>query len=132
MDSECHCTQLRAAARRVASAYDQALEPAGLNVAQFALLRRISRRDSISLTQLGELAELDRSTVGRNVRVLAREGLVELGSGTDQREAVVALTRRGRNKLEQAAPLWKACQQGIETRVGRERLRALHEALERI
>ncbi len=132
MDSECHCTTLRAAARRVAAAYDEALGPTGLNVAQFAMLRRISRRDSISLTQLGELSDLDRSTIGRNARVLERAGLVELGSGADQREAVVALTRRGRKTLQDAAPLWKACQQGIETRVGRERMRALREVLERI
>jgi DNA-binding MarR family transcriptional regulator len=132
MQSPCYCTTLRKATRRLATAYDEALAPVGLNVAQFALLRRIARHQPISLTGLGEDAELDRSTVGRNVRVLERNALVVLGRGEDQREAVVSLTKRGGKVLEQAAPLWKACQHRIEARIGRQRLQALKEALESI
>lgn len=118
--------------RRMASAYDEALLPTGLNVAQFGLLRRIAGGEPVSLTELAGRAELDRSTIGRNVRVLERDGFVELSRGDDQREAAVALTRRGRKVLEDAAPLWEACQEGLEHRVGRDRMRVLREALERI
>jgi DNA-binding MarR family transcriptional regulator len=132
MKSECYCTTFRAAMRRMAAAYDDALQPVGLNVQQFALLRRVARGEPVSLTELAERSELDRSTVGRNVRVLERDGFLELSRGDDQREAVVALSRRGRKVLEQGAPLWEACQAGIEDRVGRDRMRVLREALERI
>jgi DNA-binding MarR family transcriptional regulator len=132
MQSACFCTSLRAATRRLASAYDTALAPVGLNVAQFSLLRRIARLQSASLTQLGEAAELERSTIGRNVRVLARDGLVALERGEDQREAVVTLTKQGQKMLDRAVPLWEACQRQIETRVGREEMRGLKAVLEKI
>jgi DNA-binding MarR family transcriptional regulator len=132
MPQECHCTTFRAAMRRMAAAYDEALLPTGLNVAQFSLLRRIARGEPVSLTELAQRAELDRSTIGRNVRVLERDGFVEQRRGGDLREAAVALTRRGRKVLEDAAPLWQSCQQDLEHRVGRERMRVLREALERI
>jgi DNA-binding MarR family transcriptional regulator len=132
MQGACFCTSLRAATRRLASAYDAALAPVGLNIAQFSLLRRIARLQPVSLTQLGEAAELERSTVGRNVRVLARDGFVALDRGEDQREAVVSLTRQGQKMLDRAAPLWEACQRQIEARVGREEMRGLKAILEKI
>jgi DNA-binding MarR family transcriptional regulator len=132
MQAACFCTSLRAATRRLASAYDAALAPVGLNIAQFSLLRRIARLQPVSLTQLGEAAELERSTVGRNVRVLARDGFVALDRGEDQREAVVSLTRQGQKMLDRAAPLWEACQRQIEARVGREEMRGLKAILEKI
>ena len=76
MQTLCYCAALRAAARKTTALYDEALEPAGIGVAQFSLMRRIERAGTVSLTELGRRAELDRSTVGRNVRVLARMGLV--------------------------------------------------------
>jgi hypothetical protein len=41
--------------------------PLGINIAQYSLLRMIQRRQAVSLTELGGIAELDRSTVGRNM-----------------------------------------------------------------
>jgi len=129
MHSDCYCTTLRAASRRLAATYDAALLPLGLNVAQYALLRRVQKLETASLTQLGELLELDRSTVGRNVRVLERSGLLRMGRGEDQREATVALTKRGTQTLAAAVPLWSECQRELESRLGREPLQMLRETL---
>ena len=104
MKPVCYCSSLRAAARKTTALYDSALAPVGINVAQFALLRRIERAQPVSLTELGRLADLDRSTVGRNVKVLERLGLVRLASAEDQREAPVTLTRR-RRRAPSVAPL---------------------------
>ena len=91
MTTPCYCTLLRSAARKATAIYDDALAPAGITVAQFRLLRILERQGPVSLTELGRLAELDRSTIGRNLRLLERMGLVHLASGADQREAVVDL-----------------------------------------
>jgi DNA-binding MarR family transcriptional regulator len=66
MDSVCYCDVLRAATRKTTAIYDVALAPAGVNLAQFSLLRKIQRAGSVSLSELGRLAALDRSTIGRN------------------------------------------------------------------
>lgn len=130
MASQCFCTSLRNATRRVAALYDQALEPVGVNIAQFALLRAVARGEPVALTELGRRTELDRSTVGRNVRVLERQGLVALSRGEeDQREASVSLSEGGRRAIEQGAPLWEGVQTRIETRLGASNATALRDAL---
>ncbi len=133
MASICYCAALRAAARKTTAIYDAALAPIGVNVAQFSLLRRIERAAPVSLTELGRLAELDRSTVGRNVKVLARMGLARATpSAEDQREATVTLGERGEAALRQGAPLWDEAQSKIEATLGEggaARLRALLAAL---
>jgi len=131
--SRCYCSLLRTATRRVGSVYDDALSPLGINIAQYSLLRLIEHRQPVSFTELGRVAELDRSTVGRNVRVLERMGLVETGRGeNDQREAVVRLGVSGRQMLEEAAPLWDGCQREIGTRLGAANVKALREILRAI
>lgn len=116
--SACHCDTLRLAARKMTARYDAALAPCGLTVAQFALLRKIRRASEPSLTDLGRRAGLDRSTIGRNVRVLEKAGFVAMGSGEDQRQATVALTWTGHETLARAEPLWEQVQGEIEQVLG--------------
>ncbi len=85
MKTACYCAALREAARKTTALYDAALEPAGVTLAQFSLMRRIERAGAVSLSELGRMAELDRSTVGRNVKVLARLRLVR--HDPDERQA---------------------------------------------
>lgn len=132
MNVGCYCTILKAATRRMATAYDEALAPVGINVAQFSLLRTITRLEPVTLTELGRRMELDRSTIGRNVRVVERMGLVGLGRGEDQREAMVTLTDAGREALEQGTPLWEGVQTTLEARMGPKATQELRDILARI
>lgn len=118
MSSPCLCTVLRAATRRIAARYDAALAPVGVNIAQFSLMRTVARTEPVTLTELGLVTELDRSTVGRNVRVLERQGFLALRRGEDQRQAVVSVTMAGRAALSEGAPLWDAVQTELEARLG--------------
>ncbi|MGO4174053.1 MarR family winged helix-turn-helix transcriptional regulator [Bosea sp. TAF32] len=127
MSIACYCTRLKTVTRKIAGLYDVALAPVGINIAQFAILRNVRRHQPVSLTELGRLLELDRSTMGRNIRVVEKMGLVQLGRGEDQRELVVSLSAQGEAILEEASPLWETCQQDITGRLGAERLKALNE-----
>lgn len=131
MHSLCHCSNLRAASRRLSAAYDAALAPLGVNIAQFALLRRLARLEAASLTALAQALELERSTVGRNVRVLVRLGLIAEGrSEGDRREASLRLTGSGVALLERGVPFWEGCQKQVEARLGAERVAALESILD--
>ncbi|KAB2692119.1 MarR family winged helix-turn-helix transcriptional regulator [Brucella pseudogrignonensis] len=120
MSNPCFCILLRQAARKSSSVYDRALAPLGINVAQFSLLRKIARAQSISLTELARLADLDRSTMGRNAKVLQRMDLIEQTSGEDHRETHIALTSTGRDVVERGGPLWDQAQEEIEAKLGSE------------
>lgn len=130
MDTPCHCARLRRATRRVSAMYDEALAPLGINVAQYSLLRTVRDRGEVSMTELGRLLELDRSTVGRNVRVLSKHGLMEMRRGKDdQREACVALTAQGTDLIKAAAEAWGRSQKAMEERLGKDRLEQLRDLL---
>ena len=127
MKTACYCAAIRAVSRKTTALYDEALAPCAVNLAQYSLMRRIERAGSPSLTELGRLAELDRSTVGRNVRVLQKMALVSMSSAEDQREAAVLLTPLGVKTLKRAGPLWDEAQRRIETTFGAERAQTLIE-----
>lgn len=128
----CICIELRKASRKLTAQYDAALAPAGVQLAQFSLLRNLARHAPISLTELARLTELDRSTLGRNVRILERMDLVQFVETTDQRKTTIDLTEAGRETLKRAMPLWRSVQTSIRNRLGetgRVQLEALLGAL---
>ena len=127
MKAACYCAAIRVVSRKATALYDAALAPCGVNLAQYSLMRRIERSGSPSLTELGRVAELDRSTVGRNVRVLQKMALVRATRVEDQREAAVALTPLGVETLGRAKPFWDDAQRKIETVLGPERAKTLIE-----
>ena len=133
MTSLCFCTNLRHATRRLSSIYDEALAPLGINIAQYYLLKTISSHQPISLTELGKLIDLERSTVGRNVRVLERDALlIVTRSKADQRESVTALSLQGSAVWRKAIPLWEDCQNAFVTRLGKKNAAALRALLAEI
>ena len=135
LPTQCLCTKLRRASRGVTRIYDEALADVGLNAAQFSLLRNLQRLGRPSISALAEAMGLDRSTLGRNLRVVEGRGLLQLGGGSDQRSRQVALTDAGVRVLEQGAPLWERAQQELALRLGadkRAELMALLDDLETI
>ncbi len=118
LTSQCLCTHLRRAARGVSRRYDEALEGFGINVAQFSLLRHLQRLDRPSISSLAEAMGLDRSTLGRNLRVLEADGLVALAEGDDLRNRLVLLTEQGKARLSAAEPAWEQAQLKMVTALG--------------
>ncbi len=130
MDTPCHSAQLRRATRRISAIYDEGFAPLGINVAQYSLLRTVRDKAEASMTELGRMLELDRSTIGRNVRVLSKHGLLETRRGKDdQRASCIALTPQGTELLKTAAVAWNRGQKTMEERLGKERLEQLRDLL---
>lgn len=125
LPSQCLCTNLRRAARGVSRYYDGALDGFGINVAQYSLLNNLLRLDQPSISSLADAMGLDRSTLGRNVRVLEAAGLVRLMEGDDQRNRLVQLTEAGHERLVAALPAWEAAQQRLIDRLGAQKRETL-------
>jgi DNA-binding MarR family transcriptional regulator len=120
-DDPCLCTGLRQAALAVTQIYDAALEPSGLKITMFRLLRRILQAGQPTISELSRIVDLDRSTLGRNLKVLERLGYVQLAGGEDERSKIVSLTTSGKTKFEKAFPLWEKAQGSMQARLGDER-----------
>ena len=120
--TDCYCTSLRAATRKITALYDAALAPVGVNAAQWGLLGKLAEGSQVpmSIQNLAEVAELERSTVARNIRVLEREGLVAMGASVeDRRAATIVLTDQGLAVLRAGEPLWQSAQRQVEQLLGR-------------
>ena len=73
---------------------------------------------------------MDRTTLGRNVLPLEREGLISIEPGrTDRRSKTVKLTPEGRKRLDEARERWRAAQVGFARAFGEERTVLLRSLL---
>lgn len=141
-DTTCLCTKLRRASRSITRAYDAAMAPVGVNITQFAQLRAIGRLEARTpdghleeAPTIGELAAsigLDRSTLGRNIRVMVRQGLADLGPGADERTRIVSLTDAGLRALKEGTALWQGVQEQVGDKLGAARRAELFNILTRI
>ncbi|MGY4535095.1 DNA-binding MarR family transcriptional regulator [Pseudomonas sp. TE3786] len=125
LTTHCLCTKLRRAARSVTRVYDDALRELGLNVAQYSLLSHLQRLEQPSISTLAEAMGLDRSTLGRNLKVLENEGLVLMGESSDLRARQVQLTASGAQRLQRGAAAWEQAQGQLALRLGAEKREAL-------
>ena len=125
MNERCHCATLRRAAAFSTEHYDAALAPVGIKVTMFRLLRRIEEADGVSISGLAARVGLDRSTLGRNLRVLEKQGLIRTALGDDQRSRRIFLTEEGRTTLNAAVPLWQAAQDDFARLIGPDALALL-------
>ena len=118
IDEPCFCTALRRAAHLTSAFYDEALAPSGLKVTMYRLLKMIRTNEGLTLTALAEKIDLERSTLGRNISVLERRGLIQRTDQQDERACGVELTAEGEAALAAARPLWKKAQAHMRTRLG--------------
>lgn len=121
----CACTALRRGGRALSRLYDEALAGTGLRVTQYALLAALARSGPAPLTALADELVMDRTTLSRNLLPLERDGLVALEPGRDRRTRCARLTEEGARRLDEARPYWRAAQERVTERFGRERLGAL-------
>ncbi|MNS41349.1 MarR family protein [compost metagenome] len=96
------------------------------------MLCNLQRLDQPSISTLAEAMGLDRSTLGRNLRVLEGEGLVTLIEGEDMRNRIVKLTDAGAERLKAALPAWEAAQQRLIDRLGAEKRETLLKLLDEL
>jgi DNA-binding MarR family transcriptional regulator len=117
----CTCFNLRKAARAVTQLYDDILRPSGLRATQFSLLMLIRGAGRLRLTELAEMAVMDRTTLKRNLALLEREGLVRIEPGDDARVREAILTKAAEKRLAAALPYWERAQAQLTGKLGRGR-----------
>jgi DNA-binding MarR family transcriptional regulator len=107
----CNCHAIRQAARHVTQFYDQVLVPSGLRVTQFAILSRLRRLGPMAINALAAALVMDRTTLGRNILPLERDGLIEVvASPADRRRHELRLTDAGIARHRAALEHWKEAQ----------------------
>lgn len=127
---EIACSCLLSASRRlgrvVTSIFDEELRPFGIKASQFGLLVVIAKAGPVRRTGIGRYADLDPSTLTRNLAVMAANGWIEdVIEGDDGRGDPVRITTKGRHLIDSVAPGWKKAQQRARKFLGDERAASL-------
>ena len=125
----CNCFAIRSAARHVTQFYDQVLAPAGLRSTQYAILAKLEREGPLLIHTLAKALAMDRTTLGRNILPLERDGSITIEAApSDRRAKRLHLTGSGARLLKTARRSWSEAQARFEAGVGPARaaeLRAL-------
>ena len=130
---ECNCLAIRQASRHVTQFYDQVLAPSGLRTTQYAILSRLQRSGPMPINALAAALVMDRTTLGRNILPLERDGLIEIGaSPADRRRREVRLTADGAARLRAARRGWAVAQQRFDEVFGAARAAALRDLLREV
>ena len=126
----CNCLALRQAARHVSRFYDQCLAPTGLRTTQFSILAKLKRMGPMSINALAGELVMDRTTLGRTMLPLERDGLISVESGTsDRRSKELHLTKAGARRIDAALAIWHRAQKRFESEFGEKRASNLRNEL---
>jgi DNA-binding MarR family transcriptional regulator len=129
----CNCLALRQAARHVSQFYDQFLAPTGLRTTQYSILARLQRKGAMTINALAADLVTDRTTLGRNLLPLAREGLIKIAPGeSDRRSKEVRLTGAGTARIRSARKGWEEAQAQFESAFGTQRAKELRALLHEV
>src|SRR5579871_4608327 len=96
----CACANIRRTERVITQLYDELLAPSGLSAPQFGLLATLSGAAPVTINALARMLTMDRTTLTRNLALLAKTGLIQIDEGEDRRTRVVDVSEAGARALE--------------------------------
>lgn len=116
--SPCVCGRMRRTSRALTRLYDEALEPVGMTVTQFSVLRTLSRMDRPTLAGLADETAHEKSALWRTLQPLVKKGWVEAAAHESLKGQRLSATPAGRERLADAMPHWRAVQARVSDRLG--------------
>lgn len=126
----CNCLALRQAARQVTQFYDRFLGPSGLRTTQYSVLAKLKRNGPMTINALAADLVMDRTTLGRNILPLQRDGLIAVGRNKDDRRSKeLRLTPTGAARFTAASAAWTRAQTAFERAFGTGRARDLRHLM---
>jgi DNA-binding MarR family transcriptional regulator len=111
----CTCAALRRASRAVTTHYESHFRGSGLRATQFTILSMLAQAGPLPLTVLSDHLGLERTTLTRNLAVLARQGMIAYTGAKDARIRMAEITRAGNRALQASMPRWIAAQESVAT-----------------
>ncbi len=125
----CNCYVIRKISLKISKIYDNALKTSGLKITQYAILKYISILKKTNLKNLSTTMDYNRSTLGRNIRILERRKLIRFNKGKDKREVEIIITNDGIKIFKIARKSWKNINDQISKNLGKNKIKMLGEIL---
>lgn len=125
----CLTFNLQRATRSLMRGFEAAAKDSGLTAPQFTTLSLMAGYGQVSVSRIADMMGTDRTTMTRNLGLLARKGWIAEVAAEDGRQHVWTLTDTGRERLASALPVWRAFQAALVDKIGDAQSRTLLETL---
>ena len=130
---DCNCLAARQAARHITQFYDQYLVSSGLRTTQFSILAKLRRLGPMTINRLAAEMVMDRTTLGRNILPLERDGLIAVEQGSsDRRSKELRVTKAGEARFRAGVKGWVQAQRQFEKAFGAKRTADMRDLLQAV
>ena len=109
--------------------YDNELLNSGLKITQFVILKYLKHLKKSNLNKLAFEMNYNRSTLGRNVKILEKKQFIKISKESDKRELIMRVTNKGSKALKNAQSCWEIFNEKITNTIGNEKKKLLLEIL---
>lgn len=131
-NSICYCLDIRKASHNITKLYTRSLNPTGLTITQFGILKHIQAMEPVNVTNLAKELNLDRTTLVRSLKILEKKGFIKDISEEKTRNRKLILSKAGNKTLDKATVLWKNAQKRLENYLGKKDLQKLLELVSKL
>ncbi len=125
----CLATRVRQLSRIVTRVYDDAMRPLGITASQYTLLAQLAARDGITAVEIGQVLDIEKSTLSRNLKRLLVLGHIVMDPPAGRRGRGLHLTPKGQAIIQEAYPVWRAAQERAVAAMGSKTRETLDDLL---
>ena len=122
---DCVAMRVRYLNRSLTSIYDDAFRPLGITASQVNMLVALVKQRSLSPGELGNLLNIEKSTISRNLERMRKAGWINITSSG--RTHAVEVTRKGNQLLMDVMPHWEEAQKAADALLGPDGSQAIRE-----
>jgi DNA-binding MarR family transcriptional regulator len=122
---DCVAMRVRYLNRSLTSIYDDAFRHLGITASQVNMLVALVKQGSLSPGELGNLLNIEKSTISRNLERMRKSGWIEITSAG--RTHAVEVTREGNQLLVDVMPHWEEAQKAADALLGSDGSQAIRE-----
>lgn len=105
-------------ARAVVSLWDEAFRPLGLTANQFQILAVLATLGDSNLKGLADKLNMDTTTISRTTKLLSENGYLKVTTGSDARQKMLGLSKKGKDKFAKGVEIWSSIQESFLREAG--------------
>jgi len=116
--ARCPAFQARATARALTRFYSACFKSVDLTAEKFSLLAGIGATEGVTVIGLALDADIDATTISRNLQNLEARGLVQAEGGRGRSGKRLRLTKTGRVLMIEATGIWRSTMEQLVSQIG--------------
>jgi DNA-binding MarR family transcriptional regulator len=117
--------QMMRSSHYILKTYDDAYRPYGVRATQMPVLGVVARRQPVTIRQIADELESERSVMSRKLQVMENRGWVKEDPETTGREKTFVLTKEGKELVETIMPVRLEVQKRMMSALSDEELNLL-------